>query len=160
MLAGMNKPSLPLRVLLATGESVTQVLEDCFQSPVVVETHANEVAGGCLHRTAVLRLASDGRPLLRAASELELYALPGAARRALMAGKQPIGTVLREAGVETRREIAPYRADRATAEEASDLGVHPGAPLFERTYRILSGARRLATITERIPAALFEAPAR
>jgi chorismate-pyruvate lyase len=159
MLSGMSKPSPPLRVLLATDQSVTQLLESCFQSPVLIETHANTVAGGRLHRTAVLRLASDGRPLLRAASELELCALPGAAQRALVAGVQTIGTVLRETGLETRREIAPYLADTATAEEATDLALRPGAPLFERTYRIVTGTRRVATITERIPASLFD-PAR
>jgi chorismate-pyruvate lyase len=156
----MSKPSLPLRVLLGTDESVTRLLEACFRSRVVVETRQNAVVDGCLHRTAVLRLASDGRPLLRAASELEFYALPRAARRALMAGEQTIGTVLGETGVETGREIAPYRADTATAEEATDLALRPGAPLFERTYRIVSGTRRVATITERIPATLFEAAGR
>ena len=152
----MSLPSLPLRMLLTTDGSVTPLLEASFRSAVVVETRANAIADGRLRRTAVLRLASDGRPLLRAASELVLDGLPGPARTALVAGEQPIGTVLRTARLETRRELAPYRADTATAEEATDLGVRPGAPLFERSYRIVSRARRLATITERIPASLFE----
>jgi chorismate-pyruvate lyase len=152
----MSLPSLPLRMLLTTDGSVTPLLEASFRSAVVVETRANAIADGRLRRTAVLRLASDGRPLLRAASELVLDGLPGPARDALIAGEQPIGTVLRAARLETRRELAPYRTDAATAEEATDLVVRQGAPLFERSYRIVSRARRLATITERIPASLFE----
>jgi hypothetical protein len=34
--------------------------------------------------------------------------------------------------------------------------VRPGTPVFERTYSIVSHAQRLATITERVPATLFE----
>jgi chorismate-pyruvate lyase len=64
--------------------------------------------------------------------------------------------VLREARVETRRELAPFRADVASAEDVVDLGVRPGTPVFERTYSIVSHAQRLATITERVPATLFE----
>jgi hypothetical protein len=46
--------------------------------------------------------------------------------------------------------------DAATAEDAADLGVVPATPVFECSYRIVSGACRLATVTERFPAALFE----
>jgi chorismate-pyruvate lyase len=151
-----SAPSLPLRMLLTTDGSVTTLLEASFRAPVAVETRENAVDEGLLRRTAVLRLASDGRPLLRAVSEIALDCLPPSARAALLDGRQPIGTVLREAELETRRELAPYSAETATAEDAAELGVLPGSPVFERTYRVVSRARRLATITERIPASLFE----
>jgi chorismate-pyruvate lyase len=152
----MQPPSLPLRMLLGTDGSVTALLEASFRAPVAVEIRSTAVDGGRLRRAAVLRLASDGRPLLRAATELALDDLPAPARGALLAGVQPIGTVLREARLETRRELVPYRADTATAEDAAELGVAQGTPVFERTYRIVSRARRLATVTERFPSSLFE----
>lgn len=151
----MVPPSLPLRMLLTTDGSVTALLEASFGAPVAVETRSQAVDEGRLRRTAVLRLASDGRPLLRAASEVALDGLPAPARRALLAGDEPIGIVLREARLETRRELAPYNSDTATADDAAELCVVMGAPVFERTYRIVSRARRLATITERVPASLF-----
>jgi chorismate-pyruvate lyase len=148
--------SIPLRMLLNTDGSVTALLEASFRDPVTVETSSNTVDEGRLRRTAVLRLASDGRPLLRAVSEVALDRLPVPARRALVAGEQPIGIVLREARLETRRELGPCNADTATAEDAAELGVLPGTPVFQRTYRIVSRAQPLATITERFPASLFD----
>jgi chorismate-pyruvate lyase len=47
-------------------------------------------------------------------------------------------------------------ADTATSEDAAELGVVPGTPVLERTYRIVSRARPLAMITERLPASLLE----
>jgi chorismate-pyruvate lyase len=143
-------------MLLTTDGSVTALLEASFRAPVMADTRENAVEAGVLRRTAVLRLASDGRPLLRAVSEIALASLPESARAALLDGRQPIGTVLREAELETRRELAPYDAGTATPQDVAELGVLPGAPIFERSYRIVSGSRRLATITERIPASLFD----
>jgi chorismate-pyruvate lyase len=144
-------------MLLNTDGSVTSLLEASFGARVAVETQTNTVVDGRLRRSAVLRLASDGRPLLRASSEIALECLPASARQALLTGERPIGTVLREARLETRRELTPYNSDTATAEDAAELGVVQGSPVFQRTYRIVSRGRRLATITERFPASLFEA---
>jgi chorismate-pyruvate lyase len=155
----MDLPSLPLRMLLTTDGSVTALLEACFAAPIAVETRTNDVDDALprsLHRTAVLRRRTDGRPLLRARSELALDRLPPAARTALLIGDEPIGTVLRDAKLETRRELSPYRADTATAEDAAELGVVQGTPVFERTYRIVSHARPVAVVTERVAASLFE----
>jgi chorismate-pyruvate lyase len=68
----MALPSLPLRMLLHTDGSVTTLLEGTFGAPIAVETRSSSVERGALRRTAILRLAPDGRPLLRARSELAL----------------------------------------------------------------------------------------
>jgi chorismate-pyruvate lyase len=158
----MQLPSLPLRMLLTTDGSVTTLLEASFRAPVAVDTVSNaidEVRPRALHRTAVLRNAETGDPLLRATSVLAVDRLPPAARAALLVGDEPIGTVLREARLETRRELAPYRTDTATPEDAEALEIDEGSPVFERTYRILSFSRELAVVTERVPASLFDAVA-
>ena len=158
----MSLPSLPLRMLLTTDGSVTSLLEASFRAPVAVDTLTNAVDGErprSLHRTAVLRLADSGRPLLRATSVLAVDRLPAGARTALLAGDAPIGSVLREARLETRRELAPYTEDTATAEDAAALGIPQGSPVYERTYRIVSFSRELAVVTERVPATLFDAAA-
>jgi chorismate-pyruvate lyase len=148
-------------MLLTTDGSVTTLLEASFRAPVAVDTVSNAVAGirpRSLHRTAVLRNAETGDPLLRATSVLAVDRLPPAARNALLDGDEPIGTVLRQARLETRRELAPYRADTATPDDAEAL-IEEGAPVFERTYRIMSFSRELAVVTERVPASLFDAVA-
>ncbi len=155
----MDLPSLPLRMLLSTDGSVTALLEASFGAPVAVETRSNAVdqeRPRALRRSAVLRLAATGRPLLRAYSELAYHRLPIAARSALLSGEEPIGTVLREAQLETRRELSPYSVEPATADDAAELDVPEGSPIFARTYRIVSFSRHLAVVTERVPASLFD----
>jgi len=145
-------------MLLNTDGSVTALLEASFSAPIAVETRTNTIDHArprSLRRTAILRNAATGRPLLRAASELALDRLPPAARSALLAGREPIGAVLRDARLETRREILHHTTDTATADDASELGVDEGSPVYERTYQIVSHARRLAVVTERVPASLF-----
>jgi chorismate-pyruvate lyase len=155
----MDLPSLPLRMLLSTDGSVTPLLEASFRAPVAVETRSNVVDHRSLRRTAVLRLSDDGRPLLRARSRLALDRFPPAARAALLVGDEPIGSVLRDARLETRRELLEITGDEATADDAADLEIAQGAPVFERTYRIVSRAREMAVVTERFPASLFDAEA-
>jgi chorismate-pyruvate lyase len=154
----MDSPSLPLRMLLNTDGSVTALLEASFAAPIAVETRTNAVdiaRPRSLRRTAILFNAATGRPLLRASSELALDRLPPAARSALLAGVDPIGAVLREARLETRREILHRATDTATADDAAELGVDEGSPVYERTYQIVSYSRRIAVVTERMPASLF-----
>jgi chorismate-pyruvate lyase len=155
----MDLPSLPLRMLLSTDGSVTALLEASFRAPVAVETRSNTVdqrQPRALRREAVLRHADTGRPLLRARSELALDRLPAAARAALLVGEEPIGIVLRDARLETRRELEPYTTDTATPVDAVELDVPVGSPVYERTYRIVSYSRHLAVVTERFPASLFD----
>ena len=147
-------------MLLSTDGSVTALLEAGFRAPIAVDTLSNAVVGRSpryLRRTAVLRDARTGRPLIRASSVLAVDWLPPVARAALLTGDEPIGTVLRDAKLETRRELLSCIADPATDDDAAALGVDLGSPLYERTYRILSSARQLAVVTERVPASLFDA---
>jgi beta-ribofuranosylaminobenzene 5'-phosphate synthase len=155
----MHAPSLPLRMLLGTDGSVTSLLEAWLGAPLSVETVTNTLdhrRPRSLHRSAVLRVAAGGRPLLRASSVLAIERLPSAARTSLLTGNEPIGAVLREARVETRRELLRCGEVAATAEDAALLGVAEGSPIFERTSRIVSLSRELALVTERVPASLFD----
>jgi chorismate-pyruvate lyase len=152
----MDLPSLPLRMLLNTDGSVTPLLEASFRAPVAVETRSKVVDRRSLRRTAVLRLTDGGRPLLRARSLLTLDRFPPAARAALLVGDEPIGSVLRDARLETRRELLEIAGDEARADDAAELDIPEGSLVFERTYRIVSDAREMAVITERFPASLFD----
>jgi len=155
----MHPPSLPLRMLLGTDGSVTSLLEAWLGAPIAVETVSNRLdhtSPRSLRRAAVLRVGPGGRPLLRARSVLAIERLPSSARTALLAGREPIGAVLREARLETRRELLGCTELGATAEDAAVLGVDEGSPIFERTSRIVSLSRELAVVTERVPASLFD----
>jgi chorismate lyase len=157
---------LPVRMLLHTDGSVTALLEACFGAPVVVDTIANEVDDRLptplelelaphrpvLWRQVVLRV--DDRPVLRASSVLALDRLDDRARAALLGGDEPIGSVLRR--FDTRRRLLALGHGEATAADQLELGLDPDDRVHSRTYRILSGARPLAIITERIPASIFD----
>ena len=153
-------------MLLNTDGTVTALLEACFGAPVVVDTIANEVDDRLptplelelephrpvLWRQVVLRI--DDRPVLRASSVLALDRLDDRARAALLAGGEPIGTVLRR--FDTRRQLLSRGDGEATAADQLDLGVDSDERVHARTYRILRAARPLAIITERIPASIFD----
>jgi beta-ribofuranosylaminobenzene 5'-phosphate synthase len=159
VLEDMHPPSLPLRMLLGTDGSVTSLLEAWFGAPVAVETISNRLDHGrprTLHRSAVLRAGAAGRPLLRARSVLAIERLPSDARTALLTGNEPIGAVLREARLETRRELLRCDEVAATAEDAAILGIEEGSAIFERSSRIVGLSHELAVVTERVPASLFD----
>jgi chorismate-pyruvate lyase len=153
-------------MLLHMDGSVTALLEACFGGPVVVDTIANYVDDRLptplelelephrpvLWRQVVLRV--DDRPLLRASSVLALDRFDDRARAALVAGVEPIGAVLRR--VDTRRRMLAHDEGEATAADQLDLGLEPEDHVHSRTYTILSGARPLAIVTERIPASIFD----
>jgi chorismate-pyruvate lyase len=46
--------------------------------------------------------------------------LEGPVRDALLDGDEPIGAILLDAAIETRRELLPYTVDSATADDADD----------------------------------------
>ena len=105
-----------------------------------------------LWRPVVLRV--DDRPLLRASSVLALDRFDDRARAALQAGDEPIGTILRR--LDTRRRVLARDEGEASPADQHDLGLEPDERVHSRTYRILSGERPLAIVTERIPASLFD----
>jgi chorismate-pyruvate lyase len=165
----MTTLNLPLRMLVGTDGSLTALLEASFEAPVEVRTVANAVdgrlptpaelelelepGGPVLWRRAVLEV--DEEPVLRASSVLALDRVAPGVRGALLAGAEPIGSVLR--GTEVRRELLAASATGATAADAAELDVDEGAPMLERVTRILSSGRPLAVVTERIPATIFDA---
>ena len=160
--------SLPVKMLLHTDGTVTALLEAVFGAPVVVDTLVNLVDDRLpapielelaphrpvLWRQVVLRV--EERPVLRASSVLALDRLDARARAALRAGSEPIGTVLRS--VDTRRQLIAGADGPATEADRAELGLEAGERVHVRTYRILSGARPLAVVTERIPASIFDSP--
>jgi chorismate-pyruvate lyase len=165
-MASLTLP-LPLRMLVGTDGSLTALLEASFEAPVEVRTVAHIVDGrlrtpaalelepgrSVLWRRAVLEV--DGEPVLRASSALAVDRVAPDVRGALLAGAEPMGSVLR--GLELRRELLAASATDATAADAAELDVDEDAPMLERVTRILSSGQPLAVVTERIPATIFDA---
>ena len=57
---------------------------------------------------------------------------------------------------DTRREMLTRSSGEATAADQLDLELDADELVHARTYRILSAARPLAVVAERIPASIFD----
>jgi chorismate-pyruvate lyase len=74
----------------------------------------------------------------------------------LMGTDKPIGALLSEYRIESRRDILVI--DREPAGPCGAyFGIAPSAPALFRTYRIVAGGHPISLITEKFPAAAFVA---
>ncbi|WP_042684520.1 chorismate--pyruvate lyase family protein [Methermicoccus shengliensis] len=141
---------LSLRICLATDGSLTHLLEVLFGKEVGVQAVEQEVVsadetiaqllsvpeGSAINRRRVV-LSAEGQPLVWALSLSALERMPPSLRRDIGRAEKPIGKILREHGIESRREL--LRVER-TSEMASELGceavvreyyiIHAGEPMM------------------------------
>lgn len=156
------------RMLLGTDGTVTRLLEAYAGEPMEVVKLLQELdtaTGGdrdldlpehekVLRRRVVLRGGRSKRILLYAEAVVALERMEPAFLDGLVGTDKPIGALLAEAHTETFREI--LRVGREPAgPSGAHLGLHAGAELISRTYRILVRRRPLILITERFPSQLF-----
>jgi beta-ribofuranosylaminobenzene 5'-phosphate synthase len=169
----MKDPNIPLskwqRLLLMTDGSVTTLLEVLTGKPVVVKTLLQQVVRADTERAAaldveegdninyrvvVLKNDDDNRPLIYAASYTPIARVQKEFRHDLMKADIPIGRILTQRRIESRREIR--KVDSTSNDELSDLfGVAHDVPLLSRTYDIISHGMVLIRITETFPSTSF-----
>lgn len=158
------------RVLLLTDGSVTILLEAAAGERVDVQTIAQEVVpadavqadrlacgvGDPVNRRAVnLVGARTGRVLLHAVSFTPLDRLAPGARDDLLAADIPIGRILLQHRMETRRELLEVGVAPAGAGLGRTFGVSADAPVLWRRYVIVHDGEPLISIEERFPAAAW-----
>lgn len=156
--------SLLQRILLTTDGTVSRILEQYVGEPVVVVKLRQalvpattaiaelgvEAGETVLTRDVLLRGRDTRRNLVHAESVLCPGHLGAPLVNRLLASSVPIGELFRQYRLETFREIL------ASGEEGAGwlskyFGTEPSACLAFRTYRIVSGGRPVALITERFP---------
>lgn len=157
------------RLLLTTDGSVTTLLEVLTGKPVVVKTLLQQVVRADTERAAaldveegdninyrvvVLKNDDDDRPLIYAESYTPIARVQKEFRHDLMKADVPIGRILTQRRIESRREIR--RVGVISNDELSDLfGVPHDVPLLSRTYDIISHGMVLIRITETFPSTSF-----
>ena len=169
----MEGPKITLskaqRLLLMTDGSVTTLLEVMTGKPIVVTTLLQQVVRADAERAAaldieegdsinyrvvVLKNEGDDRPLTYAESYAPIARLKKEFRHDLMKADIPIGRIMTQRKIESRREIRCI--ETTSSEELSDLfGVPHDAPMLSRTYDILSHDMVLIRITETFPVTSF-----
>jgi beta-ribofuranosylaminobenzene 5'-phosphate synthase len=169
----MENTSLKLskaqRLLLVTDGSVTTLLEVLTGKPVIVTTLRQQVVeadaerasaldveeGDNLnYRVVILKNDDDDQPLIYAESYTPIARLQKEFRHDLMKADIPIGRIMNQRKIESRREIR--RIETICNEELNDLfGVAQNVPLLSRTYDIISHDTVLIRITETFPSTRF-----
>lgn len=152
------------RILLATDGTLTHIIEAYAEEPIrlvklshslVVEPTARQRFGlsideRALRRVILLRGSESGATFIHAESVVMLDRLPGPVADALLNTERPIGKLLAENRTETFREIIAVWQERNVS-IAKHFHIKPADLLLARTYRILSGGKPLAWITETFP---------
>jgi len=157
------------RLLLVADGSVTTLLEVLTGKPIVVTTllqqvvkadaeraSALDVAEGdhLNYRVVVLKNYDDEQPLIYAESYTPIARLQKEFRHDLMKADIPIGRIMTQRKIESRREIRCI--ETICNEELSELfGVAKNVPLLSRTYDIISNDMVLIRITETFPSTRF-----
>ena len=169
----MENTSLKLskaqRLLLVTDGSVTTLLEVLTGKPIGVTTLLQQVVeadaerarvldveeGDKLnYRVVVLKNDDDDQPLIYAESYTPIARLQEEFRDDLMKADIPIGRIMNQRKIESRREIR--RIETICNEELNELfGVAQNVPLLSRTYDIISHDTVLIRITETFPSTSF-----
>lgn len=167
---GLNaKLSKAQQLLLRTDGSVTTLLEVLTGKPIVVTTLLQQVVkadteraveldiaegDNINYRVVVLKNEDDDRPLIYAESYTPIGRLQKDFRHDLMKADIPIGRILAQRKIESRREIRTV--EETLNEELSDLfGVPHNIPMLSRTYDIISHGMVLIRITETFPSTNF-----
>jgi beta-ribofuranosylaminobenzene 5'-phosphate synthase len=167
---GLNaKLSKAQQLLLRTDGSVTTLLEVLTGKPVVVTTLLQQVVkadtdravdldiaegDNINYRVVVLKNEDDDRPLIYAESYAPIGRLQKDFRHDLMKADIPIGRIMAQRKIESRREIRSV--EETLNEELSDLfGVPHNIPMLSRTYDIISHGMVLIRITETFPSTNF-----
>jgi beta-ribofuranosylaminobenzene 5'-phosphate synthase len=163
------KLSKAQQLLLMTDGSVTTLLEVLTGKPVIVTTLLQQVVRADTERAAALDLVEgdninyrvvvlkneDGnRPLIYAESYTPIARLQKEFRYDLMKADIPIGRIMAQRKIESRREIR--HIETTLNEELSDLFRVPhDIPMLSRTYDIISHGMVLIRITETFPSTNF-----
>jgi beta-ribofuranosylaminobenzene 5'-phosphate synthase len=156
------------RILLTTDGSITRILEAVELCPVEVEAVLQEVVKAEPEIAALLRirageevnhrvvnLLSRRRVLVRACSYAALSRLEPKFREQVMRAEKPIGRIMAELQVESRREVLDFSVVEANRELAGVFGIAEGSLLLERRYLVVRHSQPLLYIVERFPHEFF-----
>lgn len=152
------------RVLLVIDGTVTRFLEAYFAEPIAVTLLAQDEAQAAgdaswlecpaddvvLRRTVLLIGENTGTTYAWADSIIHPQAFTESMREGLVNEPGGLGQILRNSGLETRRDALWFGREQPT-EIPRELAETGAKSFLSRTYRIISGGRPLMVITERFP---------
>ena len=157
------------KLILLTDGSVTTLLEVITGKPVTVSTLTQRIVkadheiaelleieeGDSInYRVVTLRNVDSEKPLIYAESYTPIARLQKEFKYDLMKADMPIGTIMKERKIESRREIE--KIEMIFNDELSDIfDVSYHVPMLSRTYNIISNNMVLIRIIETFPLTSF-----
>ncbi|MGZ4901481.1 MAG: chorismate pyruvate-lyase family protein [Halobacteriota archaeon] len=157
------------RLLLFTDGSVTTLLEVMTNKPVIVTTLVQRIVkadaerataldigegDNINYRIVVLKNQGEERPLIHAESFAPIARLQKEFRYDLMKADVPIGRIMKQQKIESRREIRSVEV--VDGDELSELfGVSHDVHMLSRVYDIISNNMVLMHIRETFPVTYF-----
>lgn len=164
----MTALSLLQQILLITDGTVTHILEAYAGErmrvaklsqgigPATTSIPELDIAPGdeVMQRRILLQGSRSGTSFLYAESIIIPSRLPASIRKGLLETDEPIGRLLADNRLETRREITSVTQEPA-ADLADHFGIDGDAVLHARNYVIVSGGRPVMRISEKFPVTSF-----
>lgn len=158
------------KILIGTDGSVTNLLEMASGHPITITTRVQEIVAAdgetavaldidpgeeVNYRIVELKDSVTGEVLIYAVSRTPLRRLAPEFRQDLMRADIPIGRILRNHRIESRREITDARIIQAGTDLARTFNVHRCESMLSRKYRIIHREEPLITIEEVFPCTSF-----
>ncbi|MFA5614274.1 MAG: chorismate pyruvate-lyase family protein, partial [Methanoculleus sp.] len=158
------------KILIGTDGSVTNLLEMASGHPITITTRVQEIVAAdgeaavaldidpgeeVNYRIVELKDSVTGEVLIYAVSRTPLRRLAPEFRQDLMRADIPIGRILRNHRIESRREITDARIIPAGTDLARTFNVHRCESMLSRKYRIIHREEPLIAIEEVFPCTSF-----
>jgi chorismate-pyruvate lyase len=142
----------PYRRLLVHEGSMTSTLAEAYQRNVRLRVLKSELSSNALSRQVVLVLDDDATVVEFAAIKIDLQPFPPQARQLVLAGKQPLGSILHSQGIEYASRPECYIQVMADVHIAGALHLERPCVLYGRRTALMdSSERTLAEIVEILP---------
>jgi beta-ribofuranosylaminobenzene 5'-phosphate synthase len=154
------------KFLLGTDGSVTQILEAITGKKVVIETREQRIVPADLqiagrleigqgdpvnYRVVEIKTLAGGEVLIYAISHTPIGRLSPEFKEDLMKADIPVGRIIQNHQIESRREILDARVSPATDETGRIFSLGKHEPLLSRQYRIIHRGQPLIFIEEQFP---------
>ena len=154
------------KFLLGTDGSVTQILEAITGKQVIIETREQKIVPAdpataerlgigqgdpVNYRVVEIKTLGGGEVLIYAISHAPIGRLSPEFKDDLMKADIPVGRIIQNHRIESRREILDARVSPATAEAGRIFSIGKYEPLLSRQYRIIHEGQPLIFIEEQFP---------
>lgn len=140
------------RRLLAHDVDMTSTLARFHGAEIGLDVHASARMGEYLVRASVLRRVDTGAAVEFGAIGIDLAGFEGAARRAVLEGRVPLGAILQRQGMAFTSRPSGFFRIVIDERLGALLGCAPGQTLFGRCNELQhSDGRMLAQVVEILP---------